>query len=81
MNILIEDAEKLEYLTSSNHWTKIPAEAKIFRNTAEAVAVGKQQHMGKFNVVAYVSTTHQFVNFGKGCGRRIPEGSAALSPS
>jgi hypothetical protein len=27
MNILIEDVKKLEYLTSSNLWTKMPPKA------------------------------------------------------
>jgi hypothetical protein len=30
MNILIEDAEKMEYLTSNNQWTKNVADGKNF---------------------------------------------------
>ena len=38
MNILIEDAEKLEYLTSENQWTKNAAEGKSFEATETAFA-------------------------------------------
>ena len=30
MNIMIENADSLEYLTGDNHWTKIPADGKHF---------------------------------------------------
>jgi len=41
MNILIEDAEKLEYLTSENLWTKNAANGKNFAATGSALAVAK----------------------------------------
>jgi hypothetical protein len=41
MNILIEDAEKLEYLTSNNQWTKNAAEGKDFGATRTAFAFAK----------------------------------------
>ena len=76
MNILIEDAEKLEYLTSSNHWSKKPENGKIFQTTEAAVVVAKQQQIGKFNIVAYMSTTEQFINMSKGRGAGNVEDSA-----
>jgi hypothetical protein len=76
MNILIEDAEKLEYLTSGNQWTKNAAEGKDFGATEAAVAVAKQEPMGKFNVVAYFSITKQLINMDHGRGKGIPETSA-----
>jgi len=73
MNILIEDAEKLEYLTSSNHWTKTATDGKVFKSTADALAVAKQQPMGKFNIVAFMSLNNQFINMNKGSGKGLPE--------
>jgi len=76
MNILIEDAEKLEYLTAANIWTKKAAEGKVFRTTADAFANAKQQPIGKFNIVAYLSITNQLINMNRGSGKGIPEVSA-----
>ena len=73
MNILIEDAEKLEYLTSSNHWTKTATEGKVFKSTADALAVAKQQAVGKFNIVAFWALNNQFINMNKGSGKGLPE--------
>ena len=73
MNILIEDAEKLEYLTSSNQWTKNAAEGKDFGAKAAALAIAKQEPIGKFNVVGYFSTTKQLINMDHGRGKHIPE--------
>ena len=42
MNILIEDAEKLEYLTSNNLWTKNAAKGKNFGATGTAFTVAKK---------------------------------------
>ncbi len=77
MNILIEDAEKLEYLTSSNHWTKTATEGKVFKSTADALAVAKQQPVGKFNIVAFMSLNNQFINMNKGSGKGVAEAAAA----
>jgi hypothetical protein len=73
MNILIEDAEKLEYLTSSNQWTKTATDGKVFKSTADALAVAKQQPVGKFNIVAFMSLNNQFINMNKGSGKGVPE--------
>jgi hypothetical protein len=73
MNILIEDAEKLEYFTSSNQWTKTASEGKVFKSTADALAVAKQQLVGKFNIVAFMSLNNQFINMNKGSGKGLPE--------
>ncbi len=76
MNILIEDAEKLEYLTSNNQWTKKPAEGKDFGATTAALAVAKQEPIGKFNIVAYISKTKQLINMNKGRGKSVASASA-----
>jgi hypothetical protein len=73
MNILIEDAEKLEYLTSSSLWTKNPAEGKDFGAKATAFAVAKQEPMDKFNIVGHFSMTKQLFNLDHGRGKGLPE--------
>jgi len=73
MNILIEDAEKLEYFTSSNQWTKTASEGKVFKSPADALAVAKQQAVGKFNIVAFWALNNQFINMNKGSGKGLPE--------
>jgi hypothetical protein len=71
MNILIEDAEKLEYLTSSNQWTKNAAEGKDFGTTGTAFEVAKKEPMGKFNIVAYIAGSKQFLNLDHGRGKGV----------
>lgn len=77
MNILIEDAEKLEYLTSANLWTKNPAEGKDFVAAKAAVVIAKQEPIGKFNIVAYFSTTKQLINMDHGRGKDAAEANPA----
>ena len=76
MNILIEDAEKLEYLTSDNHWTKKASEGKNFGATGVAFDVAKKEPIGKFNIVFYISQTKQFINMDHGRGKGLAEASA-----
>jgi hypothetical protein len=73
MNILIEDAEKLEYLTSGNQWTKNAAEGKDFGETKAAFAVAKQEPIGTFNIVAYFAVTKQLINMDHGRGKGAAE--------
>jgi hypothetical protein len=73
MNILIEDAEKLEYLTSDNHWTKKASEGKNFGATEKAFAVAKKEPIGKFNIVFYIPQTQQFINMDHGRGKGLAE--------
>jgi hypothetical protein len=69
MTILIEDAEKLEYLTSNSQWTKNAAEGKNFGATGSAFAVAKKELIGKFNIVGYTAETRQFINMNHGKGK------------
>src|SRR5271169_1303711 len=71
MNILIEDAEKLEYLTSDNHWTKKASEGRNFGATEAAFAAAKKEPIGKFNIVFYIPQTKQFVNMDHGRGKGL----------
>lgn len=76
MNILIEDAETLEYLTSDGQWTKNVADGKTFRATETAFEVAKREPIRKFNIVCYISQTRQFINMDHGRGKG-PEMSPA----
>lgn len=69
MNILIEDAEKLEYLTSNHQWSKKPADGKDFGLTTSALAAAKLETMGEFNIVGYLSNNDQLFNLGHGRGK------------
>jgi hypothetical protein len=84
MNILIENAESLEFLTSTGLWTKNAAKGKSFEGTGMAFDAAKKEPMGRFNIVFYISQTKQFVNLdhGRGTGSggetRPGSGSALL---
>ena len=71
MNILIEDAETLEYLTSNNLWTKNAATGKDFGATGAAFAAAKKELIGKFNIVGYNAGTKQFINLHHGKGKGV----------
>lgn len=77
MNILIEDADKLEYLTSDSQWTKNAAEGKSFGATGAAFQAAKKEPIGRFNIVCYISQTKQFINLDHGRGKGVPEAIAA----
>jgi hypothetical protein len=77
MNILIEDAEKLEYLTTAGQWSKNVSEGKKFVATEAAFAIAKQERVGKFNIVCYITQTKQFINLNHGRGKGVDEAIAA----
>ena len=79
MNILIEDAEKLEYLTSDNHWTKKASEGKNFGATGAAFEVAKKEPIGRFNIVFYIPQTKQFINMDHGRGKGLAEASPEVA--
>ena len=76
MNTLIEDATKLEYLTSNRQWTKNADAGKNFEKTATALAVAEQEPIDKFNVVGYFPANKQIINLVCGRGRGIAKTSA-----
>lgn len=78
MNILIEDAEKLEYLTSDNQWTKNASEGKDFGGTGVAFQIAKKEAIGRFNIVCYIPKTRQFVNLDHGRGKGLTEADPAV---
>lgn len=69
MNILIENAETLEFLASEGHWTKTPGEGANFPTTRAACAAAKKEQIGKFNIVRYFPATEQFINMDHGTGK------------
>ena len=81
MNILIEDAEKLEYLTSENSWTKKASEGKSFGATEITFQIAKKEPIGKFNIVFYISQTEQFINMNHGRGKGLAEAGAVAEPA
>ncbi len=71
MNILIEDAEKLEYLTSNSLWAKNAATGKNFGATGAAFAAAKKEPIGRFNIVGHNTETGQFINLNHGKGKGV----------
>ena len=69
MNILIEDAETLEYFTSPGHWSKNAAKGKTFPTTITAFETAQKELIGKFNIVSHIPRTTQFVNLKHGRGK------------
>jgi hypothetical protein len=69
MNILIEDAESLEFLVSSGSWTKTATRGKSYPNSHAAFLVAKQELIRKFNIVCYIPQTGQIVNLDHGSGK------------
>jgi hypothetical protein len=77
MKILIEDADKLEYLTTTGLWTKNIAEGKNFGASETAFEAARKELVGKFNIVCYIPQTKQFINLNHGRGKGLVEAVAA----
>jgi len=73
MNILIENADSLEFLTADSRWTKTVADGKRFPKTGTAFDAAKKEAIGKFNIVGYITETKQFINLNHGRGRGVAE--------
>jgi len=71
MDILIENAGSFEFFADTGKWTKKTVEAKRFAGTAIALATGKREPIGKFNIVGYVAETKQLVNMDHGRGKGV----------
>lgn len=69
MNILIEKADTLEYLTETQGWSKKPSEGKNFGALKSAFAVAKKEPIGKFNIVWLLPETQQLINLDHGTGQ------------
>ena len=79
MNILIEDAETLQYLTSNSQWTKNASEGKDFGATETAFQAAKKEPIGRFNIVFYIPQTRQFINMDHGRGKGLAEAGPVVA--
>ena len=73
MDILIENDDTLEYLTTGGQWTKNPLAGKCFPAARAAFTAAKQEPIGKFNIVWRIPGTGQFINLNHGRGTGMPE--------
>jgi hypothetical protein len=80
MNILIENSDTKEYLTSAGLWNKNPEAGKVFGTSRLAARAAKQEPVGKFNIVLHIPATNQFVNLDHGRGRD-PLSSTTVAPA
>ena len=71
MNILIENAETMEFLAGNGLWTKDLSKGKTFPTTNTAFQAAKQQAIGRFNIVSHISQTGQFINLNHGRGKGL----------
>jgi hypothetical protein len=69
MNILIENAETQEFLATDGQWTKKSGQGANFATTRAALAAGKKEPIGKFNIVGHLGGTAQFINLDHGSGK------------
>lgn len=73
MNILIEDADSLKFFSGDGLWSKTAAEGRRYAGTALAFKAAKQEPVGRFNIVGYISVTKQFINLDHGRGKGAAE--------
>lgn len=75
MRILIENEETSEYLTETNQWSKNPLKGTRFPSSKLAFHAAKLEAIGRFNIVAYIPETKQFINLdhGRGTGKSVNE--------
>jgi hypothetical protein len=78
LNILIENNDTLEYLTSAGQWTKNPRHGKCYPATRIAFRAAKQEAIGKFNIVCHIPETNQFINLDHGRGGGSPAAGAEI---
>lgn len=69
MNILIENNDTLEYLTTAGDWSKNPIEGRKFVSMVSAYTTAKNELIGRFNIVRHFKDTNQFVNLNHGRGK------------
>jgi hypothetical protein len=73
MKIFIENDDTHEFLTATGGWTKNPLQGKAFSSTVAALRIGRQEAIGKFNVVCHIPQTNQLVNLQHGRGTGLPD--------
>ena len=75
MNIIIENNDTLEYLTTAGQWTKNPLNGKCYPATKAAFRAAKLEAITRFNIVCHIPETNQFINLdhGRGAGQQAGE--------
>ena len=68
MNIIIEDAETLNFFTSEGRWAKNAIEGKPYATANQAFAAARREPIGKFNIAGYIVQTRQLINIRSGRG-------------
>ena len=71
MNILIENAETREFLTSDGHWRKKSSLGAIFATTRGAHTAAKKEAIGRFYIVGHFGLTGPFFNLDCGSGKGL----------
>jgi hypothetical protein len=73
MQILIQNAETLEYLTNESNWSKNPMKGKLFSTSRLALRAARLEAIGEFNIVCYIPRTKEFINLdhGQGIGKSL----------
>ena len=77
MNIIIEDAETLNYFTGEGRWSKSATEGKPYASADHAFAAARNEPIGKFNITGYIAETRQLINIRSGRGI----GSQSMPPA
>jgi hypothetical protein len=74
VNILVENAVTLEFLTSDGSWTKKLSQGAIFATARGAHAAAKREPIGKFNIVGQFGESEQLFNLDYGSGKGASSG-------
>ena len=69
MNIIIEDTDSSNFLTSDGNWSKNMADGKVFSGTKTAYETAKSQPIGKFSISGYIAENNQIINLRSGHGK------------
>jgi len=78
MNILIEDAETLQYLTSNSQWTKNASKAKTSGPPKRPFRLRKKNRSAGLTSFFTSPKTRQFINMDHGRGKGLAEASPVL---
>ena len=77
MQIIIENPESHEFFAGEGRWSKSILDGRRYPATALAFRAAKQESIGRFNVVGYISETRQFINLDHGRGKGLQEAATS----
>jgi len=78
LNILIENAVTLEFLTTDGSWSKKLSHGASFATTRAAKTAAKIEPIGKFNIVGQFGESDQLFNLDYGSGKGASSGPLEL---